>query len=160
KLHLISCLPGFEILIRLKPNHMKFVFTSAILIVFFVINHTCLYGQSVYTFNGDGNWSDSSNWLNKSVPDVVLPNGSTIVISPIANGKCILNVRQIISAGGQLTVSAGANFEVAGDISVFNNGTFTDPRDGQVYPIIQAGSQIWMGKNLNYADSSSFCNDS
>lgn len=28
--------------------------------------------------------------------------------------------------------------------------TFTDPRDGQAYPAIEIGNQLWMAKNLNY----------
>ena len=32
----------------------------------------------------------------------------------------------------------------------YSNETFVDPRDGQVYPIIRIGSQVWMQKNLNF----------
>ncbi len=35
--------------------------------------------------------------------------------------------------------------------------TFTDSRDGQVYPTVQIGSQCWMKKNLNYATGNSWC---
>lgn len=35
--------------------------------------------------------------------------------------------------------------------------TFTDPRDEQVYPTVQIGSQCWMQKNMNYKTGNSWC---
>ncbi|MBN1199024.1 MAG: hypothetical protein JXA23_06710 [Bacteroidales bacterium] len=35
--------------------------------------------------------------------------------------------------------------------------TFTDPRDGQIYPTVQIGDQCWLQKNLNYNDPNSKC---
>jgi uncharacterized protein (TIGR02145 family) len=35
--------------------------------------------------------------------------------------------------------------------------TFTDPRDGQIYPTVQIGDQCWFKKNLNYDYGTSAC---
>jgi uncharacterized protein (TIGR02145 family) len=37
--------------------------------------------------------------------------------------------------------------------------TFTDPRDGQTYNIVQIGNQTWFAENLNYATGNSWCYD-
>ncbi|MCB9203762.1 MAG: hypothetical protein H6603_02190 [Flavobacteriales bacterium] len=37
--------------------------------------------------------------------------------------------------------------------------TFTDPRDGQTYNIVQIGNQCWFAENLNYAIGTSLCYD-
>ena len=38
-------------------------------------------------------------------------------------------------------------------------GTFTDPRDGQVYNIVDIGDQTWFAENLNYETTSSWWYD-
>lgn len=37
--------------------------------------------------------------------------------------------------------------------------SFTDPRDGHVYPTVQIGYQCWMQKNMNYQTCNSWCYD-
>jgi uncharacterized protein (TIGR02145 family) len=38
-----------------------------------------------------------------------------------------------------------------------NLTTFTDPRNGKVYKVVQIGGQLWMAENLNYATGNSWC---
>ena len=35
--------------------------------------------------------------------------------------------------------------------------TFTDPRDGQTYNVVQIGNQCWFAENLNYTTGNSWC---
>ena len=35
--------------------------------------------------------------------------------------------------------------------------TLTDNRDGQTYPVVQIGDQIWMAQNLNFKTEKSYC---
>jgi len=76
--------------------------------------------QVVYTFNGNGNFSDAANWLNSLVPPYSTPVSDEIVINPAGNGECILNVPLRMRTGGKLTVTAGKKFRVNGNVRVAN----------------------------------------
>ena len=84
-----------------------------ILLSFFVlcacISNSSL-AQKVYTFNGNGNWSDTNNWVGHLLPPEVLPDSSKIIIDPVINGLCILDTSQIIAKGAKFIVNPGKNF--------------------------------------------------
>ncbi|HSK14252.1 MAG TPA: hypothetical protein VK907_13620 [Phnomibacter sp.] len=71
-----------------------------------------------YTFNGNGNWSNSENWVNGQVPPEVLPAGHQIVIAPANDGTCIVDIQQKIDKGGIIIVAAGKTLEITGDLQI------------------------------------------
>jgi subtilisin family serine protease len=73
-----------------------------------------------YTFVGNGNWSDSSNWLNKNVPPNKLPADAVIIINPISGGECVLDIKQSIEANGVIIVKAGKRFRIMKGIMKMN----------------------------------------
>ncbi len=116
--------------------------------------------EPVYTFNGTGYWDDASNWSNNLIPPSPLNQCSEIIIDPVTNGECVLNVPQMILAGGKLTVKPNKRLRILNDLRIQPAvGSFIDNRDGQTYPFKQIGSQIWMTKNLNYDVTGSWCYD-
>lgn len=72
----------------------------------------------VYTFIGNGNWSNALNWSNGNVPPAVLPAGDQIVIYPLASGECVLNVNQSISSAAGLFVVTNKKFRITGNLSI------------------------------------------
>ena len=44
-------------------------------------------------------------------------------------------------------------------ISIAQEATFTDPRDGRIYPVVQLGESMWFGTNLAYITPTSWCAD-
>ncbi|RZK35381.1 MAG: hypothetical protein EOO61_12005, partial [Hymenobacter sp.] len=72
----------------------------------------------VYTFNGSGSWTAPTNWLNGVVPPATLPAGSSIIVDPPVAGICYLNTAQRIAAGASLTVKAGKQFVVIGNLTI------------------------------------------
>ncbi len=74
----------------------------------------------VYTFNGNGLWTDAANWINNLIPPTVLPNGATIIIDPLVTGNCILNVQQEIAPGGKFVVRPGKKLSIEGNFKIGN----------------------------------------
>ncbi len=69
----------------------------------------------VYTFTGNGNWNVAANWSNNTIPPSTLSgNGQQIVIDPVSNGECVLNVTQTVSNGASISVNAGKKFRIPG----------------------------------------------
>ncbi len=82
----------------------------------YVIKNTPVTGNTTYTFIGDGKWDIASNWMNNQIPPAVLPAGSSIIIDPVAGGKCLLNTTQVISTGASITVMPGKIMQVPGSL--------------------------------------------
>ena len=61
-----------------------------------------------YTFNDNGSWSAQSKWVNHNMPPASVVSGSTITISPIAGGKCILDKPYVLAPGSTINISSPA----------------------------------------------------
>jgi len=98
----------------------------------------------VYTFIGNGNWSDTANWLNKNVPPDVLTAGSKIIINPVSNGECVLDVPQAISFGASISVEPNKKFKVAGGLENFDaaNEFKLDYKDVELFDSLAAPTPL------------------
>lgn len=76
------------------------------------------FSATVYTFTGNGNWSDPANWQNSQVPPAILTPGSAIYIDPQVNGTCLLNIPYTVAPGASITVISGKKFEVNGNLTI------------------------------------------
>ncbi len=71
----------------------------------------------VYTFNGNGNWSNAANWIGGSIPPITLTSPNEIVIDPVAGGECILDIpTQTIATGAKVTVVGTKKFRIVGNL--------------------------------------------
>lgn len=68
--------------------------------------------QTLYTFQGSGNWSDTANWLNRQVPPTLLGKLDTIVIDPSGTNECILDVQQFMPDSSHLIVKPNKKFKL------------------------------------------------
>ena len=81
--------------------------------------HVYLYlAPTSYVFNGNGNWSDASNWLYSRVPPATLPSGSEILISPKMGGECVVNINQTISTGAKITIAEGKKLRIPLNLTI------------------------------------------
>ena len=69
----------------------------------------------VYTFNGNGNWSNPSNWVLNKIPATTLSPGAEIIIDPFINGECLLDLERYLPAGTKLTVAPGKKLNIKGN---------------------------------------------
>ncbi len=71
---------------------------------------------TTYTFTGNGNWNDPTNWSNNIMPPLPLPFNGTILINT-PGGTCFLNIPFTIGFGGRLIVVAGSTLIVQGNLT-------------------------------------------
>jgi hypothetical protein len=74
--------------------------------------------KATYTFNGNGNWSNANNWVNKIKPPSYVSGSYKIVIDPVAGGQCILDVGQQITTGAIFTIRSGKSFVIPGNLNI------------------------------------------
>lgn len=80
-----------------------------------------LLAVQVYTFTGNGNWSDPANWTNGQVPpSIITGNNARIIIDPLTGGECVLDVPQQVSSGATIEVKAEKAFRVNGNLVIAN----------------------------------------
>lgn len=65
-----------------------------------------------YIFTGNGNWSDSFNWVNNRIPPFELPAGNSIIIDHQQGGNSRLNVEQSLLPGSLLQINSSRNLLV------------------------------------------------
>lgn len=78
----------------------------------------CVSNASQYEFNGNGNWTDAANWVNRNIPPAVLPAGYSIIINPVSGGLCLLNTLQHIAKGAGIRINAGKNLVISGSLNI------------------------------------------
>lgn len=94
------------------------------------------HSQTSFIFNGNGNWTTASNWVNSIIPPTTLPAGDTIHISPSIGDSCVLTFLQTISIGAVLNVDAGAKFIITGNLNVVADSILQQLQQGLIayYP--------------------------
>jgi uncharacterized protein (TIGR02145 family) len=141
---------------------MKNIFLPFIFLCLAIVNNA--EAQTIYTFSGNGNWSNASNWGNNAIPPASLIAGTVIFIDPVIDGECIVDVPVHLPANVNIFVKPNKKIRVPGALAIqveppVPDGVYTDPRDGQQYGYRQIGSQVWMTKNMNYYASGALCYD-
>ncbi len=75
---------------------------------------------NTYTFTGNGNFTEVSNWQNGLVPPYNSLISDEIIIDPAGNGECIVNVPVRMRAGGRFTIAPGKKVIINGNVRVAN----------------------------------------
>ena len=76
----------------------------------------CSSADNTYEFTGNGNWNNAANWKKQCIPPTVLGNEATIIINPVVNGECVLNITQVIGKAASLNVLPGKQLRIPGNL--------------------------------------------
>ena len=68
------------------------------------INTINLSKSSVFTFVGDGLWSNSQNWLHQQKPPANISGNKMIIIDHVPQGNCILDEPLTLNSAVQLKI--------------------------------------------------------
>ncbi|MFZ4057074.1 MAG: hypothetical protein ACOYKE_03000 [Ferruginibacter sp.] len=79
---------------------------------------TTVIAKAIFTFNGNGNWSNPANWVNKIIPPLYISGKYKIFINPVDGGRCILDVSQHITEGAIITIPAGKSLVILGNLQI------------------------------------------
>jgi hypothetical protein len=104
------------------------------------------FSQTTYTFTGNGNWSQASNWANSTKPPSRLPSSSSIFISPQAGDSCVLNTPHKNLPGSNMVISTGAKFIIRGGIGDYSDSADLVTRLKKItYPVIWVFPELRCG---------------
>lgn len=72
----------------------------------------------VYTFTGNGLWSNPANWAGQNPPPAVLQGSGEIKINPSPGGQCLLTQPQTMGPGTRLTLAPNAQLVLQGGLLI------------------------------------------
>jgi hypothetical protein len=71
-----------------------------------------------YTFTGNGNWNNATNWANNIIPSAIVPGRDTILLAAPTGDSCVLNQPLVMLPGATLTVKTGTDFILKGNAPI------------------------------------------
>ena len=74
--------------------------------------------SAIFTFTGNGNWTEAGNWENNQIPPTTLSSGEMIIVNPIDGGNCILNTMQNVSQGANIIIKPNKKLIVKGNLNI------------------------------------------
>lgn len=124
---------------------IRYIIKRLCAISLFVVIVNMVFAQTpvVYTFTGNGKWSDSVNWLNKLVPISGVPAGSTIII----NGSCVFDLPQLNLNKANIIVNSGGNLTLPSGLV---------NKDSSTTPPVRIFEKYTIAKGAHYSDKNNY----